>query len=411
MKTEIKLSRRQFIENAAAVTALGSVLTVNKGLAEDVVSEEVKIDRKIKTGFIGGGGRGKWIAELFRNHGGYEPVAVADYFKPVSDALGAAVGLTPDKCFDGLSGYRKVIESGIEALIIEDVPYFYPEQAAAAVDAGLHVYIAKPVAVDVPGCMAVAAAGKAATNKKLVFLVDYQIPTDPINIDVAQRIRDGGLGKLAHVQTYGVSNGFADPPKTGTIESRLQHLIWVNDNALGCGNIGNFDIHAIDAAVWVLGKRPVSAMGLSRTCRDNPHGDSSDVVSVVYEYADGVVHNHYGQALKNNLSGRLSATFAGNRAYAEITYWGKSFMSGGPKHFGGGEVANLYKAGAERNIAEFYRNVTGGRFENETVSRAVDGTLTCVLGREAAAKGCKLTMDELLKENKKLEVDLTGLKA
>jgi len=63
-----------------------------------------------------------------------------------------------------------------------------------------------------------------------------------------------------------------------------------------------------------------------------------------------------------------------------------------------------------RNIAAFYKNVTAGHFENETVPRAVDGVLTCVLGREAAARRIRLTMDELLKENRKLEVDLTGLK-
>jgi hypothetical protein len=41
----------------------------------------------------------------------------------------------------------------------------------------------------------------------------------------------------------------------------------------------------------------------------------------------------------------------------------------------------------------------------------VDGCLTCILGREAGIRHGKLTMDELLKENKKLEVNLKGLKA
>ena len=65
---------------------------------------------------------------------------------------------------------------------------------------------------------------------------------------------------------------------------------------------------------------------------------------------------------------------------------------------------------AERNIARLYREVTAGKFENETCQRAVDGVLTCVLGYEAAARRTRLTMDALLKENKRLEVDLRGLK-
>ena len=74
-------------------------------------------------------------------------------------------------------------------------------------------------------------------------------------------------------------------------------------------------------------------------------------------------------------------------------------------------MANLYEAGAVRNIAAFHEAVTKGDCSNPTVPRAVDGCLTCILGREAAARRTRLTMDELLKENKKLDVDLKGLKA
>ncbi len=182
-------------------------------------------------------------------------------------AAGDALGVDKARRFSGLSGYRKLIDSGVEAVVLEVPPYFFAEHATAAVAAGLHVYMAKPVAADVPGCLAIEAAGKLATQKQRVFLVDYQMPTDPSNIEVVRRIREGGLGKLAQVQTFGVSGGFPDPPKTANIESRLQSLIWVNDIALGCDNIGNFDIHAIDAALWVIGERPVAASGSSGIAR------------------------------------------------------------------------------------------------------------------------------------------------
>jgi hypothetical protein len=72
---------------------------------------------------------------------------------------------------------------------------------------------------------------------------------------------------------------------------------------------------------------------------------------------------------------------------------------------------NLYEAGVQRNVAEFYRNITEGRCENLTVKRAVDGHLTAILGREAAYHQGRLTMDELLKENKRLKLNLSGLKS
>jgi len=91
-------------------------------------------------------------------------------------------------------------------------------------------------------------------------------------------------------------------------------------------------------------------------------------------------------------------------------FGGKSFLRGGPKHFGGGEVESLYDQGAMRNIAAFYRSIVESRLDNGTVQRAVDGTLTAILGREAALRRTRLTMDEVIKENRKLEVDLSGLK-
>ena len=253
---------------------------------------------------------------------------------------------------------------------------------------------------------------REATGRKQVFLIDYQMPTDPLNLEVAQRVRDGGLGKIAYLSTVGICGVFPDPPLTATIESRLQHLTWVNDVALGCDYIGNFDIHAIDAAVWTLGQRPVAAVGRSRIVRPEAHGDSRDVIGVVYDFADGSILNHRGQALKNNADDDgLCCKLYGDKAMAQINYWGKAFVRGGPKHFGGGKVENLYESGAKRNIATFHEKITRGDFNNDdTVKHGIDSVLACILGREAAASGQRLTMAELLKEHKRLEVNLAGLK-
>jgi predicted dehydrogenase len=272
--------------------------------------------------------------------------------------------------------------------------------------------MAKPVAVDVPGCLAIEAAGKLATQKKLCFLIDYQMPTDPINIEIAKRVWDGGLGKLLAVTTLGAGGGAnmrKDPPKGRTIEGRLRDLIWCNDIPLGGDPIVNYDIHAIDTAVWIIHRRPTSAVGYSRIFRSNPQGDRLDLAFVTYECPDGLLWNHqtfaipdHGRSLVTNVNGELAS--------AQISYWGKSFLRGGPKHYGGGEVVSLYNQGATRNISEFYRIITENQFDNQTVQRAVDGTLTAVLGREAALRGKRLTMEELIKENKKLDVNLDGLK-
>ncbi|MCH7227038.1 Gfo/Idh/MocA family protein [Haloferula sp. A504] len=400
---KLDISRRRFIKGAAGASAMLPLVGNTQNMT--------KAHRKIKIGLVGCGGRGLWIARLFQAHGGYQFHAVTDYFQAVADKAGSELSVDHTRCFSGLSGYRKVIESGVDAIVLEVPPYFFPEQAAEAVNAGLHVYMAKPVAVDVPGCLSIEASAQQASRQKKVFLIDYQIPTDPINIEVVRRIKDPAFGPIVHLQSYGICAGFNDPPRGPNLESRLQDLIWTNDIALGCDYIGNFDIHAIDAALWAIGERPVSACGASQVARPNPNGDSHDVCSVVYRYASGAVHNHFGQGLKNLVRGDIKVIVQSAKAHCQINYGNESFLHGpGELRFKGGKVTNLYRDGANRNIATFHRQITEGIFSNETVPRAIDGCLTCILGREAAERGIDLTMEQLLQENKKLEVDLKGLK-
>ena len=94
---------------------------------------------------------------------------------------------------------------------------------------------------------------------------------------------------------------------------------------------------------------------------------------------------------------------------AVLTYGGAAKLKSFDDAYNG-DATNLYEAGAVRNIATFYENVTAGRFENPTVRRSVDGVLAAILGREAAERRTRLTMDQVLKENKKLELDLSGMR-
>jgi myo-inositol 2-dehydrogenase / D-chiro-inositol 1-dehydrogenase len=304
-------SRRQFLGGAIAAAATAPLLAGAAGMAAEEPAKETKpasFQRKIKLGLVGCGGRGAWIGGLFQQHGGYELHAVADYFQDVADKCGDKLGVAKNRRFSGLSGYQKVIQSGIEAVALIVPPCFFSEQAVAAAEAGLHVYMAKPVAIDVHGCLKVEAAAKQATQKQHVFLVDYQIPTDPSNIEVRKLVLSKEMGKIVKIITTGTTGTRLEPPKTATIADRLQHLIWDNDMEIGGSFIVSFDIHAIHAALWVVGQPPVSAMGASRINRPNANGTSQDTCAVVFEYADGLIHEHTGQALANAADGVFSHT-------------------------------------------------------------------------------------------------------
>jgi myo-inositol 2-dehydrogenase/D-chiro-inositol 1-dehydrogenase len=404
MNNQQHLPRRRFLGGAVAVGAVAAV----SGMAAAAETPPAS-NRKIKLGLIGCGGRGAWLGGLFVQHGGYEIVAVADYFPERAAQAGDKFGVDAARRFSGLDAHKRLLASGVaEAVTVVNIPHFHPDHGYAAVEAGCHVFAAKPVAVDVPGALKVQAAGKLATQKKLCYLVDYQMWTDPVNIEVVKRIHEGGVGKLAHLDSVGFAVPWGEPV-IKTPEDRLRR--WTPFTALSGDVINELGIHSINAVLWIVGRRPASAIGQTRIVRSEPRADFREVYLVTYEFADGLLWTHRCQSLQNQLEWALKADVYGDVASALISYRGKSYLRGGPKHYGGGEVVSLYDQGAIRNIATFYDSIVQGRFENATAQQAGDDTLTAVLGREASARRCCLTMDELLTENKKLDFDLTGLRA
>ena len=162
-KTGRKLTRRRFLGGTIAAAASAPMLSMTRSLAQQS-APGTAYERKIKLGVIGNGGRGSWIANLFKKHGGYEMYAVADYFQEVADQCGDKLGVDKARRFSTLSGYKRLLECGVEAVALETPPYFFPDHAKAA--------------VDVPGALQILAVAKEAARKKRCFLVDYQMPTE-----------------------------------------------------------------------------------------------------------------------------------------------------------------------------------------------------------------------------------------
>jgi predicted dehydrogenase len=404
------LTRRGFLGSALATSALGGLLASRGTAADEAVAPAAAPSRVIKLGLIGCGGRGAWLGGLFKKHGGFEIHATADYDEAQANAAGDALGVDKARRFSGLSAYQKLIASGCEAVTVVNIPRFHATHGPAAIEAGLHVYAAKPVAIDVPGALAVRAAGKLATGKKLVYLVDYQIPTDPINIEVVKRIHEGGVGRLMHIDSHGFSGAWPDPALRSA-DHLLHRGQWLTAIPLSGDFIVEYSVHTINAVLWAVGKRPVKATGFTRRVRANAKGDGRDVYLVTYEFDDGLLWTHRCQALDNVEDAIIRTRIFGDTAHAEINYWGRSFLRGGKHQYGGGAIEGAYNLGTERNIAAFHQAVCAGDCGNPTVARAADDILTAVLGREAAARGTPLAMDDLIRENLAIPFDLTGAKA
>ncbi len=398
----MSLTRRKFLASAAAATSF-TILKPSLAFGSQANS-------RVEVGVIGLGGRGSLIADLLAVHDGFQITAAADYFPDVVNKVGDRLKVPPDRRFSGLLGYKRLIESRVDAVFLETPPYFFPDHAQTAADAGCHIYMAKPVAVDVPGCLRIAEIGRNATSSKRVFFVDFQMRTDPYLQEAVKKCQEGLIGDLSLLSSIYCSEGFDDPELTDTIESRLQNLIWTNDIALGGGHFVNAGIHAIDAALWVAGELPESAQGYMRIARVKPHGDSPDVDSLTYRFKSGLILNHYGEHIRNTHEFVCACSAYGLEGYLEMSYDGKVFVRGNNGGYLGGVVQNLYVDGIKRNLDTFHKNVVEGKVDNPTLMQGVNSTLASILGREAGLRGDLLGWDQMLQEYKKVEPDLSGLK-
>ncbi len=399
------ITRRRFLAGTGASFLAFTILKPELARAAEANS-------KINIGLIGCGNRGKWIAGLFKKHGGFNLVAVADYFQDHVDAVGDQFQVEAAQRFSGLGGYRRLLEQKLDAVVIESPPYFHPEQAAAAVEAGKHVYVAKPIAVDVPGCLGIGASGRAATAKKLCFLVDFQTRANKLYQEAVKAVHGGEIGKIVSVEANyhcGATWDHMDQllrKDPNNPEVRLR--AWGVDRVLSGDVITEQNIHALDVACWMLDAEPIRACGTGGRKREFV-GDCWDHFAVIYYFPNDLVlsfNSHqsgYGyddiMCRVYGLKGTADTHYFGN-----VTVKAKEFRSDG-------QVGNLYSDGVETNIATFHDSITRGNWANPTVAPSVRSNLTTILGRMAAYKNGMVTWQEMMQAKEKFTADFKGLKA
>ncbi|HNQ90057.1 MAG TPA: Gfo/Idh/MocA family oxidoreductase [Verrucomicrobiota bacterium] len=393
------LPRRAFLAGTASIAA-AALVRPSLVFGADAAA-------KVDLGLIGCGGRGSWIARLFAASGLYRLVACADYFQDRVDEVGNAHGIEAARRYTGLAGYRRLLESKLDAVVIETPPYFHPEQAAAAVEADKHVYIAKPIAVDVPGCLAIAEAGRKATEKKRVFLVDFQTRANEHYREALRRVRKGDLGDLILAEAHypWTGGGRGGPPATA--EAQLRH--WYYVLALSGDFIVEQSIHSLDVATWILNADPLRAVGMGGQ-KLRPPGSIYDHFAVNYTFPGNVPLAFTCIQAVPEVKDEIRARVFGSEGVIDTDYFGNVFIRGN-EPYKGGSTGNLYTTGTEVNIREFHQAVIEGHCDNPTVAPSVRSNLTAILGREAAYQRRELTWDELLRQSRQLEPDLRGLKA
>jgi len=283
------MKRRSFITTS---TLIGAGLAASSGFA----IAQGNSPRKIKFSLIGCGGRGKGAIKDFREACkilGHEAelVAVADAFSGQALSAGKENGLAEDKCFHGYDSYRKVIATDCEYVLMAAPPSFRPLHFEAAVEAGKHCFIEKPVSVDVVGSRAVMATGEKAKAKGLAVVTGTQRRHTAGYLRNKALIDAGAVGPIrGGVVQWNGRVPWIKRRNPGESEADYMARNWLNFNETSGDHIVEQHIHNLDVAVWFLGRLPVSALGFGGRARRET-GNMFDFFSVDYDFGDSV-HIH-----------------------------------------------------------------------------------------------------------------------
>jgi len=400
------ISRRRFLAQTGIGLAAASTLTARPVAAADAGA-------KIRLGVIGCGGRGAWITNLFAEHGGYEIAGVADFFQDRVETVATKLQLKPEQTFTGLKCAEKLIaKGGLDAVAIISPPYFHPEQARTAVEAGLNVYVAKPIAVDVPGAKSIEESGKLATKKGLVFQVDFQTRANEFFIEAMKRVHAGAIGEIVFGESsYQCGRLGLKGPIGTTPEARLRN--WAFDIALSGDIIVEQNIHTLDVMNWAMNHvPPVRCTGTgSRKVRVDV-GDCWDNFQLTYEYPNKVGIAFHSRQFDCDAPGGIINKMYGSKGALLTEYGGNVMIRGaGDTFYRGGRTNAIYKEGTQTNIKTFHEKIGKKDVANTTVPVSVRSNLIAIMGRMAAYTGHTVTWDDVMKSKDKLDARLGGMKA
>jgi predicted dehydrogenase len=266
-------------------------------------------EQRLRVGLVGCGGRGTGAAlQALEADPAVRVVALGDVFADQvassAEVLGAAgerFDCPAAQRFVGQDAYRRVIDSGVDVVLLAAPPHTRPLHLEAAVAAGKHVYCEKPVAIDAAGVVRAAAAAARSRAAGLSLVSGFCFRRDARMVEMVARIHDGAIGRPRLVQAHAaIGLPWRQPLEIGRESGEWPLRNWISFARFSGGHFVEQHVQAIDRAVWVMGDvAPLMAEGIaSSACSSNGSqdngatgaiGDCPAATAVRYTFADGRV--------------------------------------------------------------------------------------------------------------------------
>jgi myo-inositol 2-dehydrogenase/D-chiro-inositol 1-dehydrogenase len=416
------ISRRNFLGKAATVGVAGVVVpTIITSCAREtkkVVAVPTMLDQApdgpvLKAGVIGCGGRGTGAANNFLSAGpNLQIVALGDTFQDRIDTCRASIlkqhqqDVPLENCFVGFDAYQKVIDAGVDIIILATPPFFRPDHLAAAIAAKKHVFAEKPVCVDPVGARSVMATGEKAKGSGLCIVTGTQRRHQRDYVANWQQVAQGAMGDIVGGNVYW-NGGKLWHRDNNPAWSEMEWMIrdWVNWTWLSGDHIVEQHVHNLDVMNWFTGTHPVKAVGMGSRLR-RVTGNQYDNFSIDYTFENGThVHSMCRQinGCANSVSERLQGTKGSTNCQNSILdlagneIWKFEYPLDAEGQPARGEMVDPYVQEHIDLVTAIRGNTTINEAENTAIS-----TMVAIMGRISAYTGKETTFEEMMNSDLKL---------
>ncbi|MFM7846529.1 MAG: Gfo/Idh/MocA family protein [Planctomycetota bacterium] len=393
-------SRRDFLKTSTAAVVGGAVVAeMTRPTTVHAAGSDI-----LKVGLIGCGGRGLGAAVNAMNaEDNVRLTALGDAFSDqvehargvLSKQVGAKYAVEADHCFAGLDAYQKVIDSGVDVVLLCTPTYFRPVHLRAAIDAGKHVFCEKPVAVDGPGIRSVLESTRKAKEKKLTIVSGLCWRYDLGVRETIKRIQDGEIGDVVTIQeNYLTGTLWHRDKQPNWTPMEYQVRNWLYYTWLSGDHIVEQHIHSLDKALWLYGDQaPVKCFGLGgRQMRvQEQYGNAFDHFAVCYEWADGRKCFSYTRQMAD-CANDVDDYVMGTKGRAVVLRHQIQDAKGETTWRYRGPKPSMY----DYEHKELFAGIRSGNIINNGEYMAAS-TLMAIMGREACYTGQNITSEQLLK--------------
>ncbi|QEC54119.1 Gfo/Idh/MocA family oxidoreductase [Anseongella ginsenosidimutans] len=396
---------------AIAGTAVPAILTPGNAFGNAK-------EKKLKIGLIGCGGRGTGAAnQALKADPDVVLHAMGDVFEDklktsldnLSKIHGDKVKVKEKRQFLGFDAYQKVLESGVDVVILATPPGFRPQHLAAAVEAEKHIFCEKPVAVDAPGIRKVLEAARKAGEKNLSLVSGFCWRYHTPKRAIFEKVLGGAVGDISTIyNSYNTSALWSHPRQAGWTDMEYQLRNWPYYAWLSGDHIVEQAVHCIDMMNWAMGgKLPVSAMGTGgRQVRtDDVFGHIYDHFAITYEYENGARGFHFSRQ-QQNCQNSYDVEIFGDKGRAVVDC---------SRNFHEIQGANQWKFTGEQNDMyqtehdELFASIRQGKPINDGEYMA-HSSMLAIMGRMAAYTGRRITWEEAINSTEVLGTDVQGWK-